>query len=40
MSISFETSESRSDAELPVLPMPRAAHCPLAPPPEFVDWRQ
>lgn len=40
MSISFETSESRADAELPVLPMPRAAHCPLAPPPEFVDWRQ
>lgn len=31
------TSEARSD--LPVLPVPRAAHCPLAPPPEFADWR-
>lgn len=35
MSISFGTS----DADLPVLPMPRAAHCPLAPPAEFADWR-
>ena len=34
------TSELRSDAVLPVLPVPRAAHCPLAPPPEFVDWRE
>ena len=35
------TSELRSsDADLPVLPVPRAAHCPLAPPPEFVDWRE
>lgn len=40
MSISFETSDSCSDAELPVLPVPRAASCPLAPPPEFVDWRE
>src|SRR3984885_4522981 len=34
------TSEVRSDADLPVLPVPRAAHCPLAPPAEFVDWRE
>src|ERR1700754_4747620 len=40
MSISFETSESSSDADLPVLPVPRAARCPLAPPAEFVDWRE
>src|ERR1700757_1972837 len=36
------TSELSSDADppvVPVLPLPRAAHCPLAPPPEFVDWR-
>ena len=34
------TSELRSDADLPVLPIPRAARCPLAPPAEFVDWRE
>ena len=34
------TSEVRSDADLPVLPVPRAAHCPLAPPAEFADWRE
>jgi cytochrome P450 len=34
------TSELRSDADLPVLPVPRAAQCPLAPPGEFVDWRE
>lgn len=39
MSISFEASESCSDADLPVLPVPRAARCPLAPPAEFADWR-
>ena len=33
------TSELRSDADLPVLPVPRAARCPLAPPAEFADWR-
>jgi cytochrome P450 len=33
------TSELRPDADLPALPVPRAAHCPLAPPAEFVDWR-
>jgi cytochrome P450 len=40
MSISFETSGSCSDADLPVLPVPRAAQCPLAPPAEFADWRE
>jgi cytochrome P450 len=33
------TSEVRSDAGLPVLPIPRPAGCPLAPPPEFQVWR-
>jgi cytochrome P450 len=33
------TSEVRSDADLPVLPVPRAARCPLAPPTQFADWR-
>lgn len=33
------TSEIHSDADLPVLPVPRTAHCPLASPPEFVSWR-
>jgi cytochrome P450 len=28
------------DAELPVIPRPRAAGCPLAPPPEFAEWRE
>ena len=34
------TSELRSDADLPVLPVPRAAQCPLAPPAEFASWRE
>ncbi|MCV7413002.1 cytochrome [Mycobacterium florentinum] len=34
------TSEVCSDADLPVLPVPRAARCPLAPPAEFADWRE
>jgi len=29
-----------SETDLPVIPAPRAAHCPLAPPPEFADWRE
>jgi cytochrome P450 len=33
------TSEVRPDSDLPVLPVPRAARCPLAPPAEFADWR-
>lgn len=34
------TSDIRSEPDLPVIPVPRDAHCPLAPPPEFVQWRQ
>src|ERR1700758_4228367 len=40
MSVTSTTSETRSDTELPVLPVPRAAHCPLAPPAEFANWRE
>ncbi|BBY71994.1 MULTISPECIES: cytochrome P450 [Mycobacterium] len=40
MSISFEASDSCSDAELPALPVPRPAHCPLATPVEFASWRE
>ncbi len=32
-------SDSRSQNGLPVIPAPRAAECPLAPPPEFARWR-
>lgn len=32
-------SEFRSETDLPVMPAQRAAHCPLHPPPEFVNWR-
>lgn len=39
MSISFESTESCSDAELPLLPLPRPRHCPLAAPLEFANWR-
>jgi cytochrome P450 len=27
-------------SDLPVIPLQRAARCPLAPPPEFANWRQ
>jgi cytochrome P450 len=40
MPVMSTTSESRSDVDLPVLPVPRAAHCPLAPPAEFANWRE
>ena len=33
-------SELRSEVDLPVLPVPRAAQCPLAPPAEFANWRE
>ncbi len=33
------TATIGEDAELPVIPRPRAAGCPLAPSPEFADWR-
>jgi cytochrome P450 len=39
MSITSRASESDSDVDLPVLPVPRTARCPLAPPPEFDSWR-
>jgi cytochrome P450 len=34
------TSDFCSETELPVIPIPRAAHCPLHPPPEFAKWRE
>ena len=34
------TTTIGDDAELPVIPRPRAAGCPLAPPPEFTEWRE
>ena len=33
------TSDLHPDVELPVIPLRRAAHCPLAPPAEFANWR-
>jgi cytochrome P450 len=33
-------TSTTSDTDLPVVPAQRAAHCPLAPPPEFVSWRE
>jgi cytochrome P450 len=38
--VTATTSDSRSETELPVIPAPRAAQCPLAPPPEFAKWRE
>ncbi|OBA64195.1 cytochrome [Mycobacterium sp. 1100029.7] len=38
--MTFTTSDSCSDADLPVLPIARPARCPLAPPDEFGDWRE
>src|SRR5271163_4497329 len=40
MSMTPETSGFRSDTGLPIIPVSRAAHCPLRPPAEFVSWRQ
>jgi cytochrome P450 len=37
--VTSTTSDSRPETDLPVIPAPRAAHCPLHPPPEFADWR-
>lgn len=31
-------TSTTSGADLPVIPAPRAAGCPLAPPPEFAEW--
>jgi cytochrome P450 len=33
------TSDVRSEPDLPIVPIARAAHCPLAPPAEFATWR-
>jgi cytochrome P450 len=33
------TANRQGTADLPVIPRPRAAGCPLAPPAEFADWR-
>ncbi len=40
MSRTSEISDYCSDTDLPVIPVPRAAHCPLHPPAEFTRWRQ
>jgi NAD(P)-dependent dehydrogenase (short-subunit alcohol dehydrogenase family) len=40
MSTIFETSGSHFETDLPVIPARRAAHCPLAPPPQFAAWRE
>ncbi len=34
------TSRHQSGTELPVIPAPRSAQCPLAPPAEFAGWRE
>ncbi|WP_036494152.1 cytochrome P450 [Nocardia sp. BMG111209] len=34
------TSTPNDSPDLPVIPAPRAASCPLAPPPEFAAWRE
>jgi cytochrome P450 len=39
MPMTATTSGSYSETDLPVIPAPRAAQCPLAPPPEFAAWR-
>jgi cytochrome P450 len=39
MSVTSETSDLHPDVELPVIPVPRAPQCPLAPPTEFAKWR-
>jgi cytochrome P450 len=38
--VTATTSDSCSEAELPVIPAQRAVHCPLHPPPEFAQWRE
>jgi cytochrome P450 len=37
--VTATTSESQPETELPVIPAPREPRCPLAPPPEFAQWR-
>jgi cytochrome P450 len=36
----MSTTSEVSETALPVLPLPRAARCPLAPPAVFANWRQ
>jgi cytochrome P450 len=40
MSTISETSGSHFETDLPDIPARRAAHCPLAPPPQFAAWRE
>jgi cytochrome P450 len=40
MFVTATTSDFCSETGLPVIPVQRAAHCPLHPPPEFVKWRE
>ena len=34
------SSSTSTGAQMPTMPAPRAAHCPLAPPVEFAEWRE
>jgi cytochrome P450 len=34
------SSSTSTEAEMPAMPAPRAAHCPLLPPAEFAEWRE
>jgi cytochrome P450 len=34
------SSSTSTGAEMPTIPAPRAAHCPLSPPAEFAEWRE
>ncbi len=36
----MRTPVTTTTSDLPVIPMPRAAQCPLAPPAEFESWRE
>jgi hypothetical protein len=37
--MSVTTADREDSRALPAIPTPRAAGCPLAPPAEFVEWR-
>lgn len=39
MPLTSTPTDLYSGTDLPVIPVPRAAHCPLHPPAEFADWR-
>jgi cytochrome P450 len=34
------SSSTSTEADMPAMPAPRAAHCPLLPPAEFAEWRE